>query len=60
MINKKLKALEWSQHFSLINIKWRFFSDAQGQLTPQSEDGSGGVIQAFMVVPMACKNEDPI
>ena len=37
-IHSKMKALEWSQHFSHYN-SMRSFQDAQGQLTPQSMVG---------------------
>ena len=50
----KMKALEWSQHYTAI------FLDAQGQITgvgdgiwPKFE-----LIQAFMHVLVTCKNED--
>ena len=39
----KVKALEWSQHFSHCN-SMGIFSDAQGQLTPQSMVGSGTIL----------------
>ena len=35
----KMKALEWSQHFPIVSMS--IFPDAKGQLTPQSEIGSG-------------------
>ena len=54
----KMKALEWSQHYSL------FFSNAQGQLTPKSV--MDGILSKFKLIPdfmvglVTCKNEvDP-
>ena len=38
----KMKALEWSQHFSHCKFMG-FFSDAQGQLSPQAMVGSGRI-----------------
>ena len=38
----KMKALEWSQHFSHYK-SMGIFPDAQGQLTPQSVVGSGRI-----------------
>ena len=38
----KMKALEWSQHFSHCK-SMGILSDAQGQLTPQSMAGSGRI-----------------
>ena len=38
----KIEALEWSKHFSYCK-SMGIFSDAQGQLTPQSIVGSGGI-----------------
>ena len=40
-IKLKMKALEWSLYFSHCK-SMGIFSDAQGQLTPQSMVGSGG------------------
>ena len=57
MIESKMEKLEWSQHFSHYK-SMGIFSDAQGQLTPQSLVRSG---REFMVVLVTCKyKEDPI
>ena len=62
MIQSKMKGLEWSQHCSY--YKSMFFSDAQGQLTPQSMIGfwpNFELIRTLMVFLITCKNqEDPI
>ena len=63
MIQSKMKALEWSQHFS--HYKSMGISpDAQGQLTPQSLIRSGRISNLFEIVInilITCKNkEDPI
>ena len=59
----KMKALERSQHFSLCR-SMGIFSDAPGQLTPQSMiyfRRNFKLIRDFMVVLVTCKNEeDPI
>ena len=54
-IQSKMTAVEWPQHIS--HCKYMgIFSDAKGQLTPQSKVGSD-----FMVILVTCKNEeDPI
>ena len=54
----KMKALERPQHF--FHYKSMFSPDAQGQLTPQSIISSGQfeLNQDFMVVFVACQNED--
>ena len=60
MIQSKMKGLEWSQHCSY----YKFFSDAQGQLTPQTMIGfwpNFELIRTLMVFLITCKNqEDPI
>ena len=51
----KMKALEWSQHYSLI------FSDTRGQLTPKSVMEScrkSNSSKLFMVGLVTCKNEE--
>ena len=62
MIQSKIKGLEWSQHCSY--YKSMLFSDAQGQLTPQSMIGfwpNFELIRTLMVFLITCKNqEDPI
>ena len=62
MIQSKMKGLEWSQH--CFYYKSMFFSDAQGQLTPQSMIGfwpNFELIRTLMVFLITCKNqEDPI
>ena len=62
MIQSKIKGLEWSQH--CFYYKSMFFSDAHGQLTPQSMIGfwpNFELIRTLMVFLITCKNqEDPI
>ena len=59
----KMKALEWSQHFSHCK-SIKIFSDAQWQLTRQSMVGSGRISnssETFLMVLVTCNNEeDPI
>ena len=43
----KMKALEWSQHFSHV---YGEFSDAQGQLTPQSLVGSCRILNSSEIL----------
>ena len=43
------KALEWSKHFSHC-MSMAIFSDAQGQLTPQSEVGYRGNSNSFKLL----------
>ena len=53
-IHSKLKAEEWSQHFS--NCKSiGIFPDAQGQLTPQSMVGSGQISNSSLILSLSCK-----
>ena len=54
-IHSKLKALEWSQHFSHYK-SMGIFSDAQGQVTHKSLNFEP--IRDFMGVHVACKNEE--
>ena len=42
----KMKALEWSKHFSHCK-SMAIFSDAQGQLSPQSMVGSGRISNLY-------------
>ena len=62
MIQSKMKGLEWSQRCSY--YKSMFFSDTQGQLTPQSMIGFGPnfeLSRTLMVFLITCKNQaDPI
>ena len=55
-IHSKLKALEWSQHFSHYK-SIGIFPNAQGHVTPKSLEP----IRDIMGLLVACKNEeDPI
>ena len=47
----KMKALEWSQHFSHCK-SMGIFSEAQGQLTLQSLVGSGRISKSFLPANM--------
>ena len=63
MIPSKMKALEWSQHFSHYKCMG-IFPDTRGQLNPQSLVQSGQISNSFEMLRMplfTCKNkEDPI
>ena len=59
-IHSKLKALEWSQHFSHYN-SIGIFPNAQGQVTPGRIPLNFKPIRDIMGLFVACKNEeDPI
>ena len=58
----KMKALEWSQHFSHCKFMG-IFSNAQGQLTPQSMVGSGRIRthpRLYSCPSYLLNEEDPI
>ena len=59
MIQSKMNALEWSQHFSHYK-SMGIFPDAQGQLTPQSLVRSGPISNVMDVFVTYKKEEDPI
>ena len=52
MILSKMKELEWSQHFSHY-MSMGIFTDAQGQLTPQSLVRSGRISNSFEMTLMS-------
>ena len=56
-IQSKIKSLEKPQHF-FRNKSMGIFSDAQGQVTPQTVIRSGRTPHDLMVFLVSCKNEE--
>ena len=59
MIYSKLKALEWSQHFSHYK-SMGIFKDAQGLLTPGFDLAKLRTHPSFMQTNKTCKNEEDL